>query len=291
MKKNIFALVLVVLTVFGAFFPAKKSEAGVDLPFTSTLNCIDWTQNGSGVVCEGVHNDHVTNYCKDDSGSVPASINAAGNNPTGGGASGFRTPVGDGVNNGGGSATIYLNVPQPEVWIRFYLRYPLGFRWSELSYQKLIYVNQVAGKNSAIVDMFGSGSTGEVGLYIQSWGGVWHHPDHRYEPADPSFVVPNRGWDQIMGGPTGDGKWHYYEAHFKINSASGVADGIYEQWVDGTLVNSHRDVNWNASPFTAFAFNTNQKSPANGRCEYVDWDDFAIRQDGYIGPVPERAAG
>jgi hypothetical protein len=52
------------------------------------------------------------------------------------------------------------------------------------------------------------------------------------------------GTDFNDPGSPGDGEWHYYEWHVKINSAKGVPDGVLEVWYDGTKLISVSNLAW-----------------------------------------------
>ena len=59
-------------------------------------------------------------------------------------------------------------------------------------------------------------------------------------------------WD--TNGMPADGQWHCWEFYVKLNSAPGIADGIFEMWIDGGdthgnvgrnyLFTSHKDLAW-----------------------------------------------
>jgi len=66
-------------------------------------------------------------------------------------------------------------------------------------------------------------------------------------------------------------------------------DGIAEMWVDGVRKIHYTDVDFGtASGWTYFAIGSNQRYPSNGRCMAVDFDDIAVSNTGYIGPINER---
>ena len=44
-----------------------------------------------------------------------------------------------------------------------------------------------------------------------------------------------------------DGQWHVYRFHIRFNSAQGVADGVFQVWVDGRLVNDVQRVDMTES--------------------------------------------
>ncbi len=274
---------LCVLGMMGCliFINIGTATAGIDLPWSTTFNCPDWTQGGS-FSCDGIYiqkpeaynsccNAYLSNntdFCSNHpgAGTLPSVLDASANNPIGGGGKAYRVSVGDGVNNNGANPYVMLNTPQGEMWIRWYMKYPAGFAWTYLNYHKLLYFWQAGIQNTAIVQMLDT----SISLYDQvHW--IWEYP------------TANFGFSGIMNGPTGDGKWHAYEVHVKKDTNG--ANGVYQVWVDGTLRNSHSDVNWSGLDFTAVFFNVNQAYPNNGGCVYIDYDDITISNTGYIGPI------
>jgi hypothetical protein len=66
-------------------------------------------------------------------------------------------------------------------------------------------------------------------------------------------------------------------------------NGIAEMWVDGVRKIHYTDVDFGtAGGWTYFAIGSNQRYPSNGRCMAVDFDDIAVSNTGYIGPINER---
>ncbi len=88
----------------------------------------------------------------------------------------------------------------------------------------------------------------------------------------------------MMGGATGDGLFHAIEIHAKLNTSG--ANGIAEGWVDGKKMFSFNNVDYGGgSGWTYFVISLNQANVANGGCVYIDIDDIAISNTGYIGPL------
>src|SRR5262245_57617789 len=95
----------------------------------TTFNCNDWDQTkglGEAQVCLAADGIRGHGGWTSTAGNVDR-ITAAANNPTGGGGKGFRHVRGDGTNNGGGGIGVNLPSPLREMWLRFYMRYPVGF--------------------------------------------------------------------------------------------------------------------------------------------------------------------
>ncbi len=91
--------------------------AGVDLPWSTTYDCADWLTLGDTLNCDGLSPyggwAHNGNY---------EQIVSAVNNPNGGGSKGQRHRYGDRTNSSSGGTKIEFNSPQPEIWIRWYMR-------------------------------------------------------------------------------------------------------------------------------------------------------------------------
>jgi hypothetical protein len=97
------------------------------------------------------------------------------------------------------------------------------------------------------------------------------------------------GWQDIMGGTASDDLFHCYEVHLKMDTDS--TNGVGQIWVDGKLRVSKTDVDWSGGDATSrqgwtwILIGSNQNAPSNGRCMYVDFDDIAISNTGYVGPI------
>jgi hypothetical protein len=243
-----------------------SSAQTVPLVFQTTFACPDWIQGmggGDANVCssgDGISGsgDWITS-----SGSRDQII-AAANNPSGGGGKGFRHWRGDGSNNNGGGLTITLPAPVTEMWVRFYMRFSLGFAWSggAPSYTKDNYWG-ACGSGCVIFGIPGNHAWG-----VNYNGGV-NYPS-------------SRTWSQSQGGNTGDGQWHLYEYHLKQNGAAATI----EIWVDGVRYLNLTNANLGSTPWRTFKLGENQSTVTgcNPDC-YTDYDDLAISTTGQIGPV------
>ncbi len=245
--------------------------------WATTFDCPDWVQpKGSDPTgCSDYDSTHVKfavgNRDYLCNGVTPSLINASGNNPNGGGGKGFRVAIGDGTNMLGASPKVEFKTPQPEIWMRWYIRFPLGFAWNPMHYLKLAYLSTT-----------GHTSCGVMGLQVDK---IYYYDIYCGTGYGGNTPVPNHGWNWIMGGDIGDGLWHCYEMHLKMNTPAGTNNGIIESWVDGIKVLDGSNVNFCGGTFTSIALNVNQDSPNNGGCTYVDYDDIAISNTGYIGPI------
>jgi hypothetical protein len=177
---------------------------------------------------------------------------------------GFRHAVGDGLNNNSGGLRIEFP-GQPEIFIRYYIRFPLGFSWDSQINMKTIYVNQ------------GSPGTFYFGLHQNRIGGVRGGTVIHHSPLS---------WSDWMGGSTGDGNWHRLEVHAKMESASGAGDGVFEFKLNGNLIYSNLATGFGNSAgalFDHLVVGSNADSPLNGGVVFVDFDDFAISDSDWIG--------
>ena len=131
-------------------------------------------------------------------------ITLAANNPGGGGGRGFRHWRGDGININGGGFSIHPPSAFSDMWIRFYMRFQAGFKWSPLIYTKDLYVH--------------SGNIFTLGFHGSDSFGV-------------SIISPSTnldgpvGWQSVMRGSVSDGSFHCYEVHVKTG-VSGIAEHL-----------------------------------------------------------------
>jgi len=96
-------------------------------------------------------------------------------------------------------------------------------------------------------------------------------------------------WKAFMEGGVGDGKWHCYEIHIKMDTNG--KDGVAQWWLDDRKVIERHDVRFGGhGGWQQIVIGSNRNSPANGRDMAIEFDDVAISRTGRIGPVPKRAA-
>lgn len=221
--------------------------------------------------------------------SLSSSLSAAANHTGGTGSMGYRVPISDGTN---GSSGVCLGLkfqnPQPEFWMRFYVRYPTGFRWSSLDWHKWVYfgdngTSDNRNYNSLIFEPAQDGAFRIIAMPSGTGGSY-------YGDASPTWFDTFAG-----GGTTSDGSWHYVEFHVKMDTTSSPYNGVAEYWIDGTKHMIITNANFSGGEtaarqgWTLFRFNTNQSSPNNsggiGSPSYVDYDDVVISTTGYIGPI------
>ncbi len=261
-----------IIPAFYLLCGGNASEAApVALPWSTTYNCPTWTQS-NGLSEATVNCDSLKGWgtwtC---SGGKEEQITSAANYTAGGGGNGQRQWVGDGVNSNSGGLWIEFASVQSEFWVRWYMRYQAGFKWSIFNYDKILYVNS-GQSNPVVIEWYGSD---ESAFWVLT-------PSANYRSGT------GKGWTSTMGGAGSDGLWHYYEAHLKTDTNG--SNGVAEMWIDGTQVLADNSVNYNTTPGWNFILiGSNQASPNNGGCMAVDFDDIKISNTGYIGPLSTLA--
>lgn len=254
--------------------------AAVDLPFSTTFNCAEQAQGqvGTWVTCDGMssYGGWTTSP-----GSVGEQITSAANHAAGGGGRGQRHWIGDGLNNNSGSIRINFNTPGNELWIRWYFRHESGLIIPiDDSGQKMLYFTGAGGSCA--------GNTG--GCYF-----LLGKTTSRLTVSGTNYfsTVPF-GSEDLWGGTSSDGQWHWVELHVKKVSTSG-ADGIVQAWYDGVLRLDRSDVIFGgdlSTGFTGFTIPENARFTTIGGNEmYQDIDDIEIRTTGPIGPLGGGGGG
>jgi len=252
-----------------------QEKASAKLIFSTTYDCPDWAQGQVDPKIDGLR--HGGGWTTRDGSREQ--ITADANYPGGGGGKGQRHWKGDGTNNNSGGLSIELARPEPELWVRWYMRYQQGFRWKHdrPHYDKILYIFNERGEKDGcqiIPDWIGDG----LCIAGQGGGDTLH------------CTKPGTGWQAVMGGAASDGKWHCYEIHIKTNSEGKREnkDGIGELWIDGVQRHSFKDASFPGRGWVRILVGSNQNCPENGRDMYVDYDDIAVSTAGYIGPISRR---
>lgn len=262
---------LVLMSCFSLIYPHSAFAADITLPWSTTYNCSEWSRFPDGA---DTHCDSLTRFgddqCGTDSPAKPEQITTAANMASGGGGRGQRHWLGDGNNILSGGTNVILNPSQSEIWMRFYMRMPSGFDFGASGPQdyKIIYIDPLTSLRIII---------GFYGQALSLYGYKTHYQ---------TLSAPNKGWSYINGGRYGDGLWHCYEAHFKMDTNG--TNGIGELWVDGIQLIDDHNANWvngDGTQIHQIVIGHNSAFPANGRCMPVDFDDIAINNTGYIGPI------
>ena len=266
---------LVGISLFGVFLLLNPSTsvAAVNLPWSTTYNCPEWKQtDGYNTNCDGLvhYGDWITSDGKEEQ------ITSAANYPGGGGGKGQRHWLGDAPVDNSGSAKIDFASQQSELWIRWYMRFQIGFQWNRLIEYKAFLID--GGLSTQII--IGPRWQDQMGIVVNG------------KPYDsPS----GNGWNTIMvnggtdarGNKTSDGQWHLYEIHLKMDTNG--RNGIVEWRVDGVKMLHRTDVNFNyksRSGWSYMVIGDNGGRVANGvpSAYYVDYDDIVISTTGPIGP-------
>jgi hypothetical protein len=271
LMKRAYSLFIMGLTIL---FPS-ISHAAVNLPWSTTYNCADWTWNGgTNPVCNGlIRGGDWT--CDNGDGTVGREqITASANYSGGVGGKGQRHWLGDGVNNISGGLWLSFLSSQSEIWVRWYMRYEKGFQWNPyLMNQKILYFDPTSLPR-LVVEYYG-----------QNRLRIYSHASIR-----PSYASVGNGWNTVManGGTdarrnkTSDGQWHLWEFHVKIDTNG--TDGVLELWIDNNKVIDVTNANLAAVPLGGVLIGSNGFTPGNGRCMYVDFDDITISTTRTIGP-------
>ncbi len=267
-------------------------------------------------------------------------ITTEANHSSGGGSKGQRHWLGDGVNVNSGGTAVEFTTGQTEIWIRWYMRFQTGFKWSGYQGFKIIYPHgpasvilgtdsqyyvciqnhtsdasnrPITGENWTLYWSIGgsAGATWGSGLpYTTSWGNYFMvaYQSDRFnyytQYGDTThYAETTAGWSQTFcgGGTESDGLWHSIELHVKseTGAAPNNTDGIIEWWIDG--VGPKRPTGWNTVDHGLNSLGhtigwvligSNAKYPDNGMAAYyVDYDDIAVSNTGYIGPLGSLTLG
>ena len=200
-------------------------------------------------------------------------VTSDANNPDGDGGRGARFWVDDGDDVYSGEARVHFPNQEPEIWIRWYVRYERGFAWAAGNplYDKWLFCrfgpdNKISSSRMQIIPE-SSGRGGRIAIFIQAGG-------DQYQLLHPAIT-----WQDVFG-TTSDGLWHMIEMYVKMDTDS--TDGIGRLWIDGQLVINKTDVDFSGGdPVTRagmkwFEFQSNQNWPNNGGPMYVDYDDMAV---------------
>ncbi len=247
--------------------------------WSTSFDCPEWQMcanwpSGCPLSCDGL----IPGGGWGTSGGHYEQITSEANNPLGTGR-GQRHWLADANNGNSGGLEIVFPSALPEFWIRFYIRFPLGFSWaSPLQYYKIIYINRGQTPYLEVDWPWGwtrSGITATTGgVFQELMGDV------------------NSGWETLMANSTvdartgkhqGDGKWHCFECHFKTNTSG--ANGIWELWIDGIRKVNHANVDYRGVLFSRVLIGSNHTPCLNGKDTPVDYDDIVVSTKAYIGPM------
>ena len=255
-KLTYFAHVLVLLAIPCSVW------AGVNLPWSTTFDCPEWNHISDPLECPGI--DKHGGWSAQP-GNKYEEISAQANHPAGDGGKGARHWTGDGTNNGSGSIEIYFNSPQDRVWVRWYQRWEPGFKATPIYMTKELYFWNT-GPNQIVHEMNLPDGGGWGTVFVG--GGQGHY----YNEGGFKYWYPSG---------TSDGSWVLFEVLVDI------PNGKYKYWVNEELL-LDKNINFPTNPkLESICFQINSKGVDNGigRPMYIDYDDVAISNTGYIGPL------
>ena len=205
--------------------------------------------------------------------------------------------------NGGGSlwgsdALLIVTLDEAgydELYVEYYIKFQSDWLWDtdEDVIQKFFRIQHWTG-NASIVEQQANNRPG-VYMDLTAFPGLNNinvTSAYRYEVVyfpgikDNDAIATRTTWTDT--GNLGDGDWHKFNYYIKLNSAVGVADGIYTIHLDDVLVTSRTDLTWSdtgASESPRHKFNTvtlggnNYNRYADVSLEQEQWyavDNFTI---------------
>jgi len=129
----------------------------------------------------------------------------------------------------------YRAPPVPEVWVEVVHKFATTFNTNTRSAggscgfgeYKFVLLWRTIGDRFDLIN----GHLGREWWSKNPQSPAFGHPPDCAGP-NRNCRVPALGSDMHW-----DGQWHVYRFHIRFNSAQGVADGVYQVWVDGRLVN------------------------------------------------------
>jgi len=279
--RNIFQIVFFTALIFCFLITSPNiGLAGVDLPWSTTFNCMDgdphWCQ-AIGLNAGDVNCDNMEGALQSTIEGKETCIESGANNKYGDGGYGMRNWYESGKNHNTGTMLINLNSVQTELWVRWYIKYQNGFKWSTLQQHKLLYFDM--GENDQFQpDLAGFDKFG-FSIYFDPW-------DYRSSTDWGWDKMMEKGGDDNQGHKTSDGEFHCLEVHTKCESGPSAGDGIAQFWYEGTLVIDRNDVNWGwPCGWHRIQIPANADAPDVDTAMYVDIDDISISNTGYIGPI------
>jgi hypothetical protein len=206
-----------------------------------------------------------------------------------------------GFNQADGDLMVDTVTEYYDVYMRYYIRFPVGFSMPSGIMMKLYHAQHWTAEATPWA-YFGAD---ERNLPITSggivnWDGTLNMyivgrciEDYYCAPDISNFPISTLAAAAQPGGLF-DGNWHYIEYRFKMNTGIDVTDGIYTGWVDGVQVGTNTTRKWNDKAglelrgFRVFMIGGNNMSwvttcPTMDACErWYAIDDVCI-SDSYIG--------
>jgi hypothetical protein len=250
---------IIYLSIAAFLFTTSNAFAGINLPWSTTFNCSDWNKYSDPLNCDNISKKGAWTA---EPGAYNEQITQSANYPGGAGGKGQRHWIGDGTNNNSGSIQINFNSSQKRFWMRWYQRWQAGFSPNWDTFKNVWFEPNNGGR---IIFHTGRPGIGGIDLF----------------PPDSSTEVRNVGWgSSFYTGGTSDGSWHSFEVHLDIPNK------IWKLWINGKLITEKSNVDFaGASSILYIGLPSNVKNVSNGKVMYVDFDDVAISNTGYIGPI------
>lgn len=242
-----------------------ESLGAVDLPWSTTFDCAEWTQYSDPLDCDGIGKKGSWTA---EPGAHYEEIIADANYPGGGGGLGKRHWVGNGTNNNSGGITIDFDQNPERLWIRWYQRWQTGFTANWGTFKNIWFE-----RNDGTRMVFHTGCAGSD----------QHSDGIDLNPPDNTTCTRNVGFGySFYPGGVSDGSWQCFEVHIDIPAST------WKVWINGDSIVERTDVDFAGAQWVDFLLvPVNTKNVDNPDPPmYVDMDDFAISTSGYIGPLP-----
>jgi hypothetical protein len=287
-----------------------NNQADWEVPQGSTANSMTVAWHGESSIPPNFHSWAVqgTPYANVNNNSlIIAATNARGGT---GKALTFWNDSGDnncdsqGMWCGDKSLGISLPAGYDDIYLRFFMKFQSGWQWShdgtESPMQKMLKIaHWHSDENKSPFSYFTGGGMAPVvfsDFSVWQYGAsdVSHMLSYRYEhtyfpkQASPSFPDDARsayispanyagnGADFDTLGQPGDGEWHEWVFHVKMNSAIGVEDGIAAFYFDGALIQE----------VTGLAFSDNGSRVNRRKWNYVQLGGNILN---HYAPMEEEA--
>lgn len=263
---NMYKITFFAITIITFLTHPYFALADIDLPWSTTFNSADWNQYSDPLESDGLNKGGGWTASPE---GYYAQITADANYSSGEGGKGFRHWIGDGTNNNSGGIDVNFNTNQTSFWVRWYMRWELGFS-SNWNVFKVLYIYPESGGGS----VFHAGYPGGV-------GGI-----NFYSTKD-HYSCSNCGFGSAFyTGGISDGSWQCFEIHIDI------PNNTFQSWLNGAKIVDRSDVDFgDITSINHFRIGENCKDVSNGQSMYVDFDDIAISNAGYIGPLSGGGGG
>ena len=148
-------------------------------------------------------------------------------------------------------------------------RFFWGYKLDSYGVRNVTTAIQGPTGGASTVPGFGSSHDYSSSTAGQEVGGTdSQHQDQLYGGNLVDFQAPTTH-EQVFGPPE---KWTKIAFYVKMNSADGVADGLYSQWLDGHRIKHRENVIWHESK--------------NGNVA-TGWSFIAIGGNDYFRPRPD----